>query len=117
MTLGRVNSGCLRERANKKITRSAAAIGLAAICTTANASVIDRPYFRAESIVIVFGASDFVENGGIAPVAFDFNLLDTASGTAATDLIGVDGVTANFNTGTYNPSSDGSEQVTIGRTE
>jgi len=73
-----------------------------------SASVIDRPYFRANSIVIVFGASDFEQNGGEAPVVFDFNLLNTASGTEANDLISADGRSINYNTGRYNPIQDGS---------
>lgn len=109
MKLGIENSGRLWGRADKKIAGGFAALALALFGTTASASVIDRPYFNAEAIVIVFGASDFAENGGVAPVVFDFNLLDTVSGTAATDLIGVDGVTTNFNSGRYNPSSDASE--------
>ena len=78
--------------------------------SSAFASVIDRTYFRADSVVIVFGASDFTENGGVATVVFDFALLDEgASGTAAPDIIGADGTTINYNTSRYNPSSDGSE--------
>lgn len=77
---------------------------------TALAGVQDRPFFRAQSLVIVFGASDFSENGGVAPVVFDFALLDNVpSGTAATDLIAADGVTINFNSGAYNPSSHGGD--------
>ena len=109
MNLGRDYSGGLWELANKKCARGIAALALALFGTTASAAVVDRPYFKADSIVIVFGASDFAENGGVAPVVFDFNLLDTATGTAATDLIGVDGVTTNFNAGVYNPSSDATE--------
>jgi len=56
--------------------------------------VLDRPFFRAASIVIVMGASDFKENGGQALVATDFLLLDNvASGQAAPDIIGADGTT------------------------
>jgi len=95
--------------ADRKFGRGLAALTLGLFATTASASVIDRPYFNAQALVIVFGASDFTENGGVAPVVFDFNLLDTATGTAATDIIGVDGVTTNFNTGAYNPSSDATE--------
>lgn len=76
----------------------------------AAAATIDRPFFRAQSVVILIGASDFSENGGVAPVAVDFNLLDNVSpASPANDIIGVDGVTVNFNTGQYNASSNGSE--------
>lgn len=80
----------------------------AAQVNLANASVLDRPFFRAHAVVIVFGASDFSEDGGVAPVVFDFHLLDDAtSGQAAPDIIGLDGRSINFNTGQYNPISSG----------
>lgn len=83
------------------------AVGL--LGPNAVAATVDRPFFRAESVVILIGASDFSENGGVAPVAVDFNLLDNVSpASPGADIIGVDGVTVNFNTGQYNPSSDGS---------
>jgi hypothetical protein len=57
-------------------------------------SVIDRPFLRATSIVIVLGASDFKENGGQALVATDFLLLDNvAPGQIAPDIIAGDGTT------------------------
>jgi len=66
----------------------------------AQASVLDRPYFRANAIVIVIGATEDETNGGVAPVAFDFNLLTPASsGSAAPDLIGTDGYVFNSNGG------------------
>jgi len=85
------------------------ALTLAGLCfAPALANVVDRPYFNAGSIVIVFGADDFEEDGGVAPVVYDFYLLDNvSSGTAATDIIGVDGRTINYNTGRYNPIQSG----------
>jgi len=85
------------------------ALGLsAAVGTVASASVLDKPFFRAHAVVIVFGASDFSENGGVAPVVYDFHLLDDApSGEAAPDIIGVNGRTINYNSGRYNPISSG----------
>ena len=75
----------------------------------AQAGTLDRPFFRASSIVVVIGATDSSENSGTAPVVADFNLLDNvASGNAATDLIVDDGYTMNFNTGRFNAISDGS---------
>jgi len=73
-----------------------------------HAGVIDRPFFKASSVVIIFGADDFQENGGVAPVVYDFYLLDNVtSGTIGNDIIGVDGRTINFNTNTYNPIQSG----------
>lgn len=83
---------------------------LLASCLTAPAlsAVADKPFFRAASIVIVFGASDFEENGGEAPIVFDFHVLDgSTSGQAAPDLITDDGRTTNFNTGRFNPIQSG----------
>lgn len=72
----------------------------AAYAPPANASVIDRPFFNAQSLVIVIGATENESNGGVAPVAVDFNLLTPAtSGAAAIDLIGVDGYVFNSNNG------------------
>ena len=76
--------------------------------TPALSSVVDKPFFRAASVVIVFGASDFQENGGVAPIVFDFHVLDGAtSGQAAPDLIGADGRSVNLNSGLFNPIQSG----------
>lgn len=83
---------------------------LLAGCLSAPAlsAVVDRPFFRAASVVIVFGASDFEENGGVAPVVYDFHVLDnTTSGQAAPDLIAADGRSVNYNTQRYNPIQSG----------
>ena len=70
-------------------------------------SVGDKPFFRAASIVIVFGASDFQENGGEAPIVFDFHVLDgAASGQAAPDLIAANGKTINVEEGQFNSIQD-----------
>jgi len=70
----------------------------------ADASVNDRPFFRNMATVVVFGASDFNDNDGAAPVVVDFLLLDEGvTGQAAPDLIALDGRTINFNTGQFNP--------------
>ena len=80
-----------------------ASLGQAAL-----ASAVDRPFFRANALVIVFGADDFEENGGEAPIVYDFYVLDNlASGVAGNDLIAADGRTINFNTGRYNPIQSG----------
>lgn len=84
------------------------ATACAALAAPAFASAVDRPFFRASSLVIVFGADDFEENGGQAPVVYDFYLLDNlSSGVAGTDLIGADGHTINYNGGQYNPIQSG----------
>jgi len=71
----------------------------------AEASVIDRPFFRANAVVIIFSGGDFVENNGEAPLVHDFVLLDNVtSGTEGNDLIAQDGVPVNF---PFDPISDG----------
>lgn len=75
----------------------------------AHAGVVDRPFLRAQSVVVVMGGDDFSENGGTALYAVDFNLLDSASGTAANDIIAADGVTTNYNTGQFNAVSNGTD--------
>lgn len=84
--------------------RIAVLSGFTALAATAfvpaHASLLDRPFFRATSIVIVIGATEDEANGGVAPVAFDFNILTPASsGSAAPDLIGTDGFVFNSNSG------------------
>jgi len=72
------------------------------------AAAVDRPFFRANSLVIVFGADDFEENGGVAPVVFDFVTLDNqGSGVAGNDLIAADGRAINLNSGRFNPIQNG----------
>ena len=72
------------------------------------ADVVDRPYFKSNSLVIVFGADDFADNGGVAPVVFDFVSLDNlGSGAAGNDLIAADGRSINYNTQRYNPIQSG----------
>jgi len=87
---------------------SAIALIAASFAVPAQAEVVDRPFFKASSIVIVFGADDFQENGGVAPVVYDFYLLDNlGSGVAGNDIIGVDGRTINFNNQRFNPIQSG----------
>lgn len=86
-----------------KTILAATALGL--LLGQARASVIDRPFFRANALVIIFSGGDFIENNGEAPLVHDFVLLDNvASGTAGNDLIAQDGVPVNF---PFNPISDG----------
>lgn len=75
------------------------------LLASANAAVIDRPFFRANAVVIVFSGGDFVENNGEAPLVHDFVLLDgVTSGAEGNDLIAQDGVPVNF---PFDPISDG----------
>ena len=97
----------------KKIRLARFTAMIAGLCLAPSAvlaSVVDRPFLRANSIVILIGGNDFSNNEGTAPFAVDFYLLDNVStGIAAPDIIGADGVTVNFNTGQFNASEDGSE--------
>jgi len=90
---------------------AAGAVTASLLAASAQAKVIDAPYFNAKAMIIVFGASDFTENGGVAPIAEDFYLLDSASGTAGNDLITGDMATINYNTGRPNPTSNGSDSA------
>lgn len=73
---------------------------------SAYANVVDRPFFSAQSLVIVIAATEDEANGGVAPVAVDFALLTpSSSGSAAPDLIGVDGFVFNQNSG-FAPGHD-----------
>lgn len=58
----------MRKGVGLLLTGCLTALGLSA--------VVDRSFFRAASIAIVFSASDFQENGGVAPVVYDFHVLD-----------------------------------------
>jgi len=63
-------------------------------------AAIDRPFFRVLPLVVVIAATEDEANGGVAPVVVDFNLLTPASsGSAAPDLIGIDGFVFNSNSG------------------
>lgn len=78
------------------------------IAAPALSAVADKPFFRAAAVVIVFGASDFEENGGVAPVVYDFHVLDDAtSGQAAPDLISANGRSINYNSSQFNPIQSG----------
>jgi len=90
------------------LVRGSALIGLLT-GSLASAGSVDRPFLRASAIVVVMGGNDFSEDGGTAPFAIDFNLLNSASGTAANDIIGADGVAMNFNTGQWNAISNGTD--------
>lgn len=82
-----------------------ACVVLLSLLIPAYASVIDRPFFRASSLVIIFSGGDFIENNGEAPLVHDFVLLDgVASGAEGNDLIAQDGVPVNF---PFDPISDG----------
>ncbi|MCF6221989.1 MAG: hypothetical protein L3J65_12835 [Robiginitomaculum sp.] len=87
-------------------------LSLNLIQQSALAATLDRPFFRASAIVIVFGGSDFIENGGTGPVASDFYLLDNIpSGQAGADIIGADGVTLEYFGSANTPISDGTART------
>ncbi len=96
----------------KAIYYSILSMVISGLCLTAPmalADILDRPFFRAGSVVVVIGASDFRENSGQAPVAVDFNLLDNVpSGQAAPDIIGADGVGLEYYSSPPGAQSDGS---------
>jgi hypothetical protein len=77
------------------------AVVVASLCAvpTAIATQIDRPFFRANSVVIVIGATDDDTSGGVAPVVVGFNLLTSAPNTRSDDIIGVDGYVMNSQSG------------------
>jgi len=79
------------------------------LTSNALAGTIDRPFFRAQSVVIVMGGDAFSEDTGTAPFAADFNLLNSASGTQANDIIAADGVSMNYNSGQFNAVSNGED--------
>ena len=86
----------------------ALAVALAAntLAMPAQAATTSRPYFRAQALVIVIGATEDEANSGVAPVAVDFNLLTpSSSGTAAPDIIARDGFVFNSNSG-FDPGHD-----------
>jgi len=86
--------------------------GIAAslMASTANASVIDRPFFQVLGVVVVWGGTDFDENAGTAPVVSDFVLLTPASGSAGADLIDGNDVFSVV-TGSLTPISDNGTAV------
>lgn len=77
--------------------------GIAAVCvslltaTQVFAAAVDRPFFRAGSVVIIWGADNFFEENWDAPVASDFYLLDNiSSGSEGADIVAGDVYTVNF---------------------
>ncbi len=80
------------------------------LASTAYASVIDRPFFQVLGVVVVWGGTDYDENGGTAPVVSDFVLLTPASGSAGADLIAGNDVYSVV-TGSLTPISDSGTAV------
>ena len=90
----------------KKLTLLCAVGLTAGPYTLAHAAVNDRPFFRADALVIIIAATEDEANGGESPVVVDFNLLTNApSGSAAPDLIGLNGFVFNANSG-FDPGQD-----------
>ena len=86
--------------------------GCSLLPATASSAVVDSPFFRALPLVVVIAATEDEANGGVAPVAVDFNLLTpNTSGSAAHDLIGADGFVFNANAG-FDPGHNASGGAT-----
>jgi len=66
----------------------AGGVATSLLAGTAYASVIDRPFFQVQGVVVVWGGTGF--NGAATPVVSDFVLLTPASGSAGADLIAGD---------------------------
>ena len=98
-------------KSGRSLWAVAALLGVSSALTPiASAGVQDRPFFRAKSVVIVFGADDFAESEGTAPIVHDFYMLDNlGSGVAGNDIIEANGRPINFNTGRFNPIQSGEE--------
>ncbi len=89
----------------KPLTAFVTIIFMVLLASRVAAATIDRPFFRAGPVIIVFSGADFIENSGEAPIVHDFILLDgVASGSEGNDLIAADGVPVNF---PFDPISDG----------
>lgn len=90
------------------IYKGAAASLLTALTgSIAMASAIDKPFLRVNSVVILWGGSDFYENAWEAPVVADFYLLDNVpSGSEGNDIIGGDVFTVNY---PFDPIHSGEE--------
>lgn len=87
----------------KKIVLSGAAL-LALVAQTAQASIIDSPFFQVLGVVVVWGGAAG-DTEGAPPIVSDFVLLTPASGTAGADIIAGD-VQAVVTTGTLDPIID-----------
>lgn len=77
----------------KKLALAGASVAML-FGSTANASVIDSPFFQVLGVVVVWGGTSATDQ---TPIVNDFVLLTPASGSAGADLIGntgdVDGYT------------------------
>ncbi len=76
----------------KKLALAGASVAML-FGSTANASVIDSPFFQVLGVVVVWGGTSATDD---TPIVNDFVLLTPASGDAGADLIGgssVDGFT------------------------
>ena len=60
------------------LLRLAVLLVVLSLSISLQAGILDRPFLKASSLVVVIGGSDFKDNGGVGPVAVDFLLLDQA---------------------------------------
>ena len=72
----------------KLILATGIAASAMAATQSAQASIIDHPFFRVLGVVIVWGTDTAT---GTLPIASDFVLMNSASGSAGNDLIAADG--------------------------
>ena len=73
------------------ISAAGLSLGTLALSAAAFASAVDRPFFQAQGLVVVWGDTQFIQFPGFAPIASDFVLLSPASsGAAGDDLIDTD---------------------------
>ncbi|MEM1146948.1 MAG: hypothetical protein AAGA72_06925 [Pseudomonadota bacterium] len=86
------------------LASAATAAASASFVTPTQASIIDRPHFKVEPIIIVWAADDTNGNAGV--------VTDFIVGSGSNDLIATNGRT--LTTGTLNPTEDAASTATLG---
>ncbi len=86
----------------KKTFQRFAIFLLFGVSMVTSAATISHPFFRALGVVIVWGADNWSDNAGNAPIASDFVLMNASSGNAGNDIIPGDVYTVV--SGTLSPS-------------
>jgi hypothetical protein len=87
-------------------------------CSHINASIVDRAFFRVLGVVIVWGADNWKEDSGNAPIVSDFLLMNGGSGSVGHDVITGDVFTVLQNTLTpaYGSAAQAGNELTIRKT-
>ncbi len=99
----------------KLVLATSIAAGALAATQSAQASIIDHPFFRVLGVVIVWGTDTAT---GTQPIASDFVLMNSGTGAAGNDIIAADGravITGTLN-GAPAAGSDGSLMGVINQT-